>query len=324
MDICCAYFRGEFHLKKYGDENAPFLPVGNVSAFTINHEVTNVVQEDFTALGGNACSIDYISAATVNMTLDCLKKENLAIALQGTATELDQTNVTGETHTVLALGSLIPLAFIPQKSTVVVNNDEAIAVTEEEHEVDALDVLIPLDFIPNASSIVVTDNTSPTPTTFVLGSDYTISATGITPITGGNITTSDTLLISYTYNQTFVEGIDYIVTSAGIVVLDGGSIAVDDVISVSYTYGTGSKVEGITTGQQVYELIFDGVNYGEDGEQEVVARIWRIKFAPAATLALLTSGEFATIEIVGTLLKDDTKIGTGVSKYYNFESRDIA
>ena len=250
MDICCAYFRGEFHMKKFGDADAAFLPVGNVTAFAINHEVTSIVQEDFQALGGNACSIDYVNSATVNMTLGCLKKENIAIALQGTATDLAITTVSDEEHEVIALGSLIPLAFIPLKSSVVVTDGETVPVT-------------------------------------------------------------------YVLNE------DYIVTSAGIIPLVGGNIAVNDVISVSYTYGAGAKVEGITTGQQVYEVIFDGINYGEEGEQEVVARIWRVKFAPAATLALLTSGEFATIELVGTLLKDESKIGTGISKYYNFESRDI-
>lgn len=185
------------------------------------------------------------------MTLNCLKKENLAIAFQGTVINLPTTAVVDEEHEVVALGSLIPLNFIPQKSTV-----------------------------------VVTDDGDP--------------------------------------GTTFVLNTDYIVTSAGIVPLEGGAINVADTLLVSYSYGVGSKVEGITTGQQVYEIIFDGTNYGEDGEQEVVLRVWRIKFGPTATFNLLTSGEMGSLEVTAQILKDETKVGVGVSKYYNFESREIA
>lgn len=252
MDICCGYFRGDFYMKKVGDQNATFLPMGNVSAFAVNHDVTNVTQEDFRSLGGSSCAIDYINNATVTMTLNCLKKENLAIAFQGIASALAQTSVVDEEHEVEALGVLIPLAFIPQKSTV-----------------------------------VVTDGATPTPETFVAGEDYIVTSAGIIPLVGGDITTADTLY-------------------------------------VSYTYGAGNKVEAMTTGQQSFEIIFDGVNYGEDGQQEVVMRLFKVKFGPTATFNLLTSGEFATIEITGTILKDTSKIGVGKSQYYNFESREVA
>lgn len=252
MDICCGYFRGKFYMRRYGVQDAVFKEMGNASAFAINHDVTEITQEDFTGLGGNACAISYINSATLAMTLNCLKKDNLAIAFQGT-----------------------------------VNNLEAEDSATEEHEVEELGALIPLGFIPKKGTVVVTDGATPTP-------------------------------------ETFVEGEDFIVTSAGIIPLVGGSITTNDTLEVTYTYGIGSVVEGITTGQQVYEILFDGINYGEDGEQEVVLRVWRVKFGPTATFNLLTAGEFASLEVTGQILKDDTKVGTGVSKYYNFESREIA
>lgn len=251
MDICCGFFRGQFYMKKYGDAASSFLPMGNASAFAINHEVTSIAQEDFTGLGGNACAIDYIASANIAMTLNCLNKENLAIAFQGIAKRLAETSITDEEHSVVTVGSLIPLAFIPEKGTVVVTDDDA----------------------------------SP---------------------------------------QTFTEGTDYIVTSAGIKTLVGGSIVIGDNLLVSYSYGIGNIIEGITTGQQVYEIIFDGTNYGEDGEQEVVLRVWKIKFGPTATFNLLNAGEFSSLEVTGQILKDETKVGNDVSKYYNFESREIA
>lgn len=251
MDICCGYFRGKFYMRKYGDSEAVFKEMGNASAFAINHDVTEITQEDFQGLGGNSCAISYINSATLNMTLNCLKKENLALAFQGTVKELTENTAT------------------------------------EEHDVEELGALIPLEFIPKKTTVVVTDGATPTPETFIEGEDYIVTSAGIIPLADGDITTSDTL-------------------------------------DITYTYGVGNVVEGITTGQQVYEILFDGINYGEDGEQEVVLRVWRVKFGPTATFNLLTAGEFASLEVTGQILKDDTKVGAGVSKYYNFESREIA
>lgn len=252
MDICCGYFRGKFYMRKYGDPTAVFREVGNVSAFTINHDVTELTQENFTSLGGNACALSYINGANLAMTLNCLKKENLALAFQGTVTNF------------------------------------AVEASEtEEIEVEELGVLLPLAYIPKKASVVVTDGATPTP-------------------------------------ETFVEGEDYIVTSAGIIPLVGGAITTSDTLEITYTYGVGSVVEGMTTSAQTVEIIFDGINAGEDGEQEVVLRAWKVKIGPAATFDLLTTGEFASLEITGQILEDSTKIGAGVSKYYNFESREVA
>ncbi len=252
MDICCGYFRGNFYLREIGSPTKPFLPVGNVSSFNVNHDITEVSQEDFTSLGGTACKISYINEVTLNMTLNCLKIRNIALAFQGTGENgnIEAGSIEDAEYTVIALGALIPLAFIPEKGTVVVT-DEA----------------------------------------------------GTT---------------------TYVNGVDYQVTSAGIIPLVGGAITAAQAILVSYDYGVGSIVEALTTGQKVFELIFDGVNSGEEGEQEVVFRAWRVKFSPAAAVDLITAGEFASLEVVGTVLKDDTKTGAGKSKFYNFESRDLA
>lgn len=252
MDICCGYFRGNFYLKEYGNVEASFLPVGNVSAFQVGHDITEVVQEDFTSLGGTACKLDYINQVNLNMTLNCLKVRNLALAFQGTGAHGNVTagSVEDLEIEVLEIGALIPLAFIPTKSTVVITDGA---------EVDPV---------------------------------------------------------------TYLQGTDYQVTSAGIIILPGSAIAVTDTIVVSYDYGVGSKVEALTAGQKIFELIFDGVNSGEDGEQEVVFRAWKVKFSPTSTFDLITSGEFASLEVVGTILKDDTKTGAAISKYYNFETKD--
>lgn len=244
MDLCCAYFRGEFYLKAEGTTN-PVLPVGNASAFSINHELTEVDQEDFTSLGGTACSISYINSATISMTLNCLKARNLALAFQGTGS-----------YENVAAGSVV----------------------DEIHAVYAIDQLIPLNFVPEKGTVVVTKAA-----------------------------------------VTYVENVDYRVSSAGIVLIPGGAITVGPGLEVSYDYGINTLIQALTTGQQVFEMFFDGVNYGEDGEQQVALRIFKVKFDPIATFNLLNTGEFGALELTGTILKDSSKVGTGVSKYYNVE-----
>ncbi len=248
MDLCCAYFRGKFYLRKQGSGNAA-LPVGNASAFAINHEITEVEQEDFTSLGGTACKISYINNATITMTLNCLKARNLALAFQGS-------------------GSY--------------NNVPAGSVVDQEYTTLALDELIPLEFVPEKGTVVVTDDADPTPVTFV-------------------------------------EGEDYLVSSAGIVLIEGGDIIVGTNLVINYDYGINTLIQALTEGQDIYELFFDGVNAGESGEQQVALRVFKVKFDPTATFNLLTTGEFASVELTGTILKDTTKVGTGVSKFYNVE-----
>lgn len=244
MDLCCSYFRGEFFLRKEGSGNAA-LSVGNASAFAINHELTEVEQEDFTSLGGTACSIAYINSATITMTLNCLKARNLALAFQGSG----------------AFG-----------------NVAAGSVVDELHEVVTKDQLIPLAFVPEKGTVVVTK-----------------------------------LLVTY------VEGVDFRVSSAGIVIIPTGAIPLGAGLEVSYDYGINTLIQALTSGQDIYELWFDGVNYGESGEQQVALRVFKVKFDPTATFNLLTTGEFGSVELTGNILKDNTKTGTGVSKYYNLE-----
>jgi len=249
MDLCCGYFRGQFYLKKEGTAN-PALPVGNASAFAINHELTEVEQEDFTSLGGTACSISYINSATISMTLNCLKARNLALAFQGTGAfgNISAGTITDYLYTTVALDELIPLAFIPDR-------------------------------------------------------------VGVTVVEGAT---------------TFVENTDYIVSSAGIILISGGAITIGTDLEITYDYGISTIIQALTTGQQIFEIFFDGINVGEGGDQQVALRVFKVKFDPTSTFNLITTGEFGSVELTGTILKDNSKIGAGVSKYYNIEFGPVA
>lgn len=151
------------------------------------------------------------------------------------------------------------------------------AVVDELHDVNAIHELIALNFVPIKASIVVTKAA-----------------------------------------VTYVAGVDYVVTNAGIEIIEGSTILVDGTpIEISYSYGANYKVDAQTIGQQEYEVVLDGVNVGEDGDKQIVLKAWKVKFAPTDSFALISGTDFASLNLAGEVLRDDSK-ATG-SKYMTIE-----
>lgn len=152
-------------------------------------------------------------------------------------------------------------------------------VEGEEHAVNAVGELIAFNHAPDKlESIVVTDE-------------------------GGS--------------PTYVAGEDYIVTNAGIKIL-GGDIPVDGtVIEVNYTYGANYRLDAATMSQKEFYVVFDGVNVGESGEVPVVAKFYKVKFSPTDSFAFISGEEFASLAVVGEVLRDESK--TTGSKFFDIE-----
>lgn len=115
----------------------------------------------------------------------------------------------------------------------------------------------------------------------------------------------------------YVAGTDYEVQSGGIVVLESGAIVDGTVLSVDYQSLDHATVEGITTNAKEYELYFAGMNEAKGG-RPVNVHAYRVKLGPTAALDLLND-DFASFEVKGKLLRDNTKQGAGVSKYFRVQ-----
>lgn len=147
-------------------------------------------------------------------------------------------------------------------------NDEPITappVQVDEEQITAPDDLtqgdrlVPVAWVIDTGQLVEL-TTNPAGTTYAIGTDYTVSAGGVTLLTAGNITAGQSLLFSYvnadqvartslpiyvpggatvTSNpagQGFVDGVDFVVGVDGVAILPGGNIAPRAPLLIDYTW----------------------------------------------------------------------------------------
>ena len=154
------------------------------------------------------------------------------------------------------------------------------AVSNELHAVHAKGELIPFNFVHNGTTPIVVTGPSATPT--------------------------------------YVAGTDYVVTKAGIIITEGSTIPViGGNIEVDYTYGNNWKVDAQTVAQKEFYLVLDGYNVGDDGEKSVILKAWKVKLSPTESFALISGTDFASIEMTGEILRDETKVAG--SKFFTVE-----
>lgn len=125
--------------------------------------------------------------------------------------------------------------------------------------------------------------------------------------------------VNYTYATvgTLVNAAgNYEVRASGVYVLpDAVDLADNDDVKLSYAYGSYAVIEALTTKAKELELLFEGLNEADDGKPCIV-EIWRASQGVASAIGLVADKGFASLPVTGAVLKDDTKTGVGVSKYY--------
>lgn len=134
--------------------------VGNVSNANFAIEVNTVNRPNYRGGGGNAATLERVSAVRLSLTLDSFNNENLALALRGKVDVLASETVTDAVYTVAEGTNLVRTAHM-------VDTGKTVTVKDE---LDA-----PL----------------------VQGTDFDVSAAGILPLPGGSIMAGDTIKVSY-------------------------------------------------------------------------------------------------------------------------------
>ncbi len=124
--------------------------------------------------------------------------------------------------------------------------------------------------------------------------------------------TKDITVTPDTAGNPYVEGEDYRRVRAGIVLLEGGDIAAGTKIKVAYSKLAGHSIEALVDINRDYYLVLDGVN--EVDETPVLAEFYKVKFTPAKSIEFI-GDDFVSLDLEGTLQKDETKTGVGLSKY---------
>lgn len=112
----------------------------------------------------------------------------------------------------------------------------------------------------------------------------------------------------------YVAGTDYEARAGGIYIITGGAIVAAESLKVSYTYGAYSKIEAMTGGAPVLELLFEGLNEANSGKP-VIVEIYRAQLSPAKALSLL-GDKFSDLTVDAEMLVDSSKTGTGISQFF--------
>lgn len=112
---------------------------------------------------------------------------------------------------------------------------------------------------------------------------------------------------------TYAADTDFEVRSEGVFILDAGAIADGDKIKVNYTYPAYDIVEALTRSGVILEMSFGGVNEADSGKP-VVVDLFRVSLGAAKDVSLI-GDDFASLQLEGKLLVDQSKTGAGISRY---------
>ena len=319
-----AGYMGQVYARERGTTAAP-MPIGNVLELELSHKEDVQKQPDMTALGGGThAEMRRVTDVEIKMKLADLNVTNLARASLGTVHGVDAGTVANEAQKVTR-GGLLRTAHIGPKNLTLRKGSTAgtATATDEQHSGVNKGALVPLLHLTaapatNVSIRVGADVATATPLT--AGGNYTVVAGGIQVDAGApDVVNGAVFWVSYTYatvGALIAAAGNYEVRASGVYVLpDAADLADEDDVKLSYEYGSYAVIEALTTKAKELELIFEGLNEADDGKPCIV-EIWRASQGVASAIGLLADKGFASLPVTGAVLKDDTKSGVGVSKYY--------
>lgn len=113
---------------------------------------------------------------------------------------------------------------------------------------------------------------------------------------------------------TLTLGTDYSVSSGGITVLSGGALSNGDTALISYTALAHNVVQAMTSESKEYELFFEGLNEAREGNT-VNIHAHRVKIGATDMLSLIKN-DFSSFTVKGSVLRDNSITGVGVSKFF--------
>ncbi len=114
-------------------------------------------------------------------------------------------------------------------------------------------------------------------------------------------------------DTTYVVGDDYELSPAGIKIKVGGAISAKTGIKVGYTSLAHDVIQMLTNSGDSYRLVFEGLNEAR-GDKPVSVELFKSKFDPTSGLGLIAD-DFGTLSLSGSVLKDTSKVGAGLSKF---------
>lgn len=313
---------GHVYARERGATTAP-MPIGNVLELELSHKEDVQTQPDMTQLGGGVhAEMRRVTDVEIKMKLADLNVINLARASLGTVTGVEGGTVAGEAHKVTR-GGILRTAHIAPVNVVVRKGSGAstATATDEEHLNVSKGDTIALDNPGLATNVTIRVGDSvATATPLTAAGNYTWDAAGVhVDAAAPGVTNGKGFWISYQYPTVGTEvpaAGNWEARAAGVFVFpEAAGLADDEDVTVDYEYASYAVIEALTTKAKELELIFEGLNEADDGKPCIV-EIWRASQGVASSIGLLADKGFASLPVSGAVLKDVTKNGEGISKYY--------
>lgn len=129
----------------------------------------------------------------------------------------------------------------------------------------------------------------------------------------------------------FVEDVDWIMTGSGIQVVAGGALeaAIEAAagtpynVSVDYSSAAVDVIEALTNSGKTFEFLFEGEN-AAGTQKRVEARFFQGRLNLATTVDWINTEDFGAFEATAKILRDDSRVGAGTSKYFRIKKEKAA
>lgn len=125
---------------------------------------------------------------------------------------------------------------------------------------------------------------------------------------------------------------DWVMTGSGIEVVAGGALdtaikaapsGTPFKVSVDYSSAAEDVIEALTNSGKVFEFLFEGEN-AAGTQKRVEARFFQCRLNLATTMDWINTEDFGGFEATAKVLRDDSKVGAGVSKYFRIKKELLA
>ena len=129
----------------------------------------------------------------------------------------------------------------------------------------------------------------------------------------------------------FDEDDDWIMTGSGIQVVPGGALEAAIIaagttpynVSIDYSSAAVDVIEALTNSGKTFEFLFEGEN-AAGTQKRVEARFFQCRLNLATAMDWINTEDFGAFEATAKVLRDDSRVGAGTSKYFRIKKEKAA
>ncbi len=129
----------------------------------------------------------------------------------------------------------------------------------------------------------------------------------------------------------FDEDDDWVMTGSGVQPVPGGALEAAIIaagvtpynVSVDYSSADVDVIEALTNSGKTFEFLFEGEN-AAGTQKRVEARFFMCRLNLATSMDWINTEDFGAFEATAKVLRDDSRVGAGTSKYFRIKKEKAA